>query len=437
MRPQHGTAKTTGQRSRPRLVTIVVTALALAALALLCGTAARWSASREPLAQAAARRPGGGEDPPSLSARPRSGANDGIPAASPEPGASAGPPPAIEVRQAQLIEAIDVEPDAPCMDDEVLVRVRLIPLGRESKVFIGGKPGDRAFMRFSKAGLRSVPIVARDWHDEIEHRRVAIDVGNCAARAAARVEVRRFANGRVLARATWPAATAHPGYTHFDWDFGDGQRAATATAWVEHDYTLRHQSAPTTTFVLTMEAHGASGHSVAHATVTFVNADLIAARAGVSTLPVRYDRFARRDAGGAAVADLELRNILPVDVRWEAIETTAFPCDGDAAPRHASVAALGALSRESISTGAIEAVHLTVPAEQLGPDACRLQVWLRGRAGGATVSAPLALELGVPKTAIPVRDPRLLAQVAKAMRLFGSNHVTPEDFARAEAMADP
>ena len=418
---------------------MVVTALALAALALVCRTAARWSAGRQPRAQAAARAPGAGEDPASRSARPPSGATDRIPPATPDPGASADRP-AIEVRQAHLIEAVEVEPDAPCRDDEVLVRVRLTPLGRESKVFIGGKPGDRAVMRFSKAGPRTVPIVARDWNDKIEHRRVAIDVGNCAARDAVRVEVRRFANGRVLARAAWPADAAGPGYSHFEWDFGDGQRAGTAAAWVEHAYTLRDQNAPTTTFVLTMQAEspsGASGRSVAHATVTFVNADLIAARAGAPTLPVRYDRFARRDAGGAAVAELELRNILPVDVRWQAIETVAFPCDGDTEPGHARVGALGALSREVVSAGATESMRLTVPAELLGPDACRVQVWLRGRAGGATVSAPLALELGVPKTATSVRDPRLLAQIAKATRLFGGHRLTPEDLARAEAMAAP
>ena len=418
---------------------MVVTALALAALALVCRTAARWNAGREPRAQAAARAPGAGDDPASLSARPPSGVTDRIPPAAPDPGASADPP-AIEVRQAHLIEAVDVEPDAPCMDDEVLVRVRLTPLGGESKVFIGGKPGDRVFMRFSKAGTHTVPIVARDWHDKIEHRRVAIDVGSCAARDAARLEVRRFANGRVLARATWPADAGRPGYRHFEWDFGDGQRAATDAAWVEHAYTLRDQSAPTTTFVLTMQAEGpsgASGRSVAHATVTFLNVDLIAARAGAPTLPVRYDRFARRDAGGAVVAELELRNILPVDVRWEAIETTAFPCDGDTQPGHARVGALGALSPEVVSAGATEAVRLTVPAELLGPDACRVQVWLRGRAGGAAVSAPLALELGVPKTATPVRDPRLLAQLVRATRLFGGRRLTPEDLARAGAMAAP
>ena len=115
----------------------------------------------------------------------------------------------------------------------------------------------------------------------------------------------------MLAHAAWPAGTGHPGHDHFEWDFGDGQRAATATAWVEHDYALRDQNAPTSTFVLIMQADGAAGRSIAHASVTFVNADVIAARAGAPTLPVRYDRFARRDPDGGAATALELRNIPP------------------------------------------------------------------------------------------------------------------------------
>ena len=322
------------------------------------------------------------------------------------------------------------------MDEEVLVRVRLTPLGRDSKVFVGGRAGNQAVLRFAKPGTRSVPVVARDWYDKIEQRRVSINVRDCAARDTTHVETRRFANGHVLARATGPAGAGHPGHDHFEWDFGDGQRTATATAWVEHDYTLRDQNAPTSTFVLTLQADGAAGRSIAHASVTFVNADLIAARAGAPTLPVRYDRFARREPGGAAVAELELRNILPADVHWEAIETTAFPCDGDSEPLHAGGGVQGALSNDVMAAGATAGVRLTVPAELLGSDACRVQVWLRGQAGAARVSVPLALELGVPNAATPVRDPRLLAQVAKAARLFGGHRFTPEDLARAGAMGD-
>ena len=72
--------------------------------------------------------------------------------------------------------------------------------------------------------------------------------------------------------------------------------------------TLRDQNAPTTTFVLTMQAEGpsaASGRSVAHATVTFVNADLIAAGRELGQEIAQLEgELARIEAEGMLIEDL-------------------------------------------------------------------------------------------------------------------------------------
>jgi len=342
-------------------------------------------------------------------------------------------PGAIHVRQARLIEAIDVEPAAPCRDQEVLVTVRLAPDARGSKVFVAGQPGSPVVLRFPRSGPRPVRVVARDWYDRIEHQSVSIDVRDCADDSGLGLAVRRFGGGRILARANGPAASG----AGFEWDFGDGAHAVTQAPFAEHDYALRDQSTATSTFLLEVRAQSSVDRpATARASVTFVNADYVATLSGTPTLPVRYDRFARKQEG-AAVTDIELRNVLPADVRWENVETKAFPCDGTAEPVRRTGDARLALSAGASAAGDVAQLRLSIPADWLGPDACRAQVWLHGRAGPAEVRVPLALELGVPAARVPVTDPERLALLAKAARALGGTRFTPEDLARVQAQGAP
>jgi hypothetical protein len=115
----------------------------------------------------------------------------------------------------------------------------------------------------------------------------------------------------------------------------------------------------------------------------------------------------------------------------------AFPCDGTAAPVRRTGDAGQALSSGAIAAGNLEKLRLSIPVDWLGPDACRAQVWLRGRAGPAEVRVPLALELGVPAARVPVTDPGRLALLAKAARALGGTRFTVEDLARVQAMSPP
>jgi hypothetical protein len=385
----------------------------------------------------AAGRPSPGQ--PAPVGTPRADAERAPPETPPAAGEAVAPesgegPGAIHVRQAHLIESIDVEPAAPCRDQEVLVTVRLAPDARGSKVFVAGQPGSPMVLRFPRSGARPVLVVARDWYDRIEHQHISIDVRDCTADSGLTLAVRRFGSGRILARANGPAASSGAG---FEWDFGDGAHAFTQAPFAEHDYALRDQAAATSTFLLAVRAPSSGDlAAAARASITFVNADYVAALSGTPTLPVRYDRFARRQQG-AAVSEIQLRNVLPADVRWQTVETKAFSCDGAAEPVARTGDAGLALSSGAIAAGDAETLRLSIPADWLGPDACRVQVWLHGRAGPAEVRVPLALELGVPATRVPVTDPERLALLAKAARALGGTRFTVEDLARVQAMAAP
>lgn len=355
-----------------------------------------------------------------------------VAAASTEGGPAAAPA-AIHVRQARLIDSIEVEPAAPCRGQEVLVTVRLAPDARGSKVFVSAMPGSPAVLRFPRPGLHPVEVVARDWYDRIEHRDASVDVRDCQDDTGLELAVRRFGGGRILAQASGPAA----GAAGFEWEFGDGAHAFTQAPFAEHDYALRDQPAATSTFLVVVHAAPPGGRAAtARASVTFVNADYIAALSGTPTLPVRYDRFARRQEGAAAT-ELELRNILPADVRWENVETQVFSCDGTAEALGRTYDAGAALSAGTIAAGATAKVRLSIPAAWLGPDACRAQVWLHGHAGPAAVRVPVALELGVPAARVSVTDPGRLALLAKAARSLGGTRFTEEDLARARARGAP
>lgn len=339
------------------------------------------------------------------------------------------PPPRIDVRQAKLIEAVALSNATPCLGEEVLVHVTPRARAREAKIFVAGRPGNPGVLRYARTGLRQVPIVARSWFDEIERRQVTVDVKACRAQSLL-LSVQEM-QGQVLLRVLPFAGQAL--VHHYEWELGDGSFAQTQHPVLEHDYRLRAQTAPISSFLVKAVAVGGRVSSVSgHATVTLVNADYIARRSGAPTLAVRGQRFATVDGREASVA-LEVKNDLAEDLQLQSAEVRGFPCAAGDAPVTLNFEARQVLDRRGLTQGAVSDLVFTLPLERFDQRLCRAQVWLRARSSEGPVRAPFAMELDVPDDARPLTDPRLRASVLQAMRRAGRTRLTPAELLALDA----
>lgn len=338
----------------------------------------------------------------------------------------------IRVVERRLIAGLRFEPESPCRDEDVLVHLDATPGAGDVKFFANGTPGGPVALRFHEAGEQSVQVVARDWHDGIELRDATLVVRDCAPDHTLTLrEVYRRDDRVVLSAAS---SSLDLSRATLRWDLGDGEVVEGSSAGVSHDYGGRPQSTAQSQFVVRVTARDGAGRE-AHAltTLSFVNASYIARATGHPVLPVRYDRFARRDARAVSTS-VSVRNVTDQPVHLNRVELRMFSCHPGSEPVARELAAGDVLDARDVAAGASLDATLSIPVGQLGDGVCRVGVTLAGvTRDGAEVRVPMALELGVPDDARPVTDPALLADIRAARALLGTSTVTPGDLARLRA----
>lgn len=346
----------------------------------------------------------------------------------------AAPRQAEEVRvvERSLIAGLRFEPESPCRDEDVLVHLDAAPGAGDVKFFANGTPGGPVALRFHEAGEQSVRVVARDWHDGIELRDATLVVRDCAPEHTLTLREVYRRDDRVVLSAS--SSSLDLSRATLRWDLGDGEVVEGNSAGVSHDYGGRPQPTAQSQFVVRVTARDGDGRE-AHAltTLSFVNASYIARATGHPVLPVRYDRFARRDARAVSTA-VSVRNVTDQPVHLNRVELRAFSCHPGTEPVARELAAGDVLDARDVAAGASLDTTLSIPVGQLGDGVCRVGVTLAGvTRDGAEVRVPMALELGVPDDARPVTDPALLADLRAARALLGTSTVTPGDLARLRA----
>lgn len=331
-------------------------------------------------------------------------------------------PATVTKRKKPLIEAFEVTPERVCVDDEVLASVRLRADAQIAKVAIRGRPGARGVFRFTEPGTVALHAMADDWQDGMDAREVTIRVEECPPKPRLELSWRQVGPGvfRFAARGVHmpevPVAAS--------WSFGDGGPASSAALEVVHSYALREQSRPQSSFLVTVTASGPDGSSYqAHAALYLANESDVTRRNGHAFLPVVASQFPTRRGEGWALP-FQTRSLFDAPGAFDRAHLMRLSCDTGEALDAVSAPASELLDHRALAAGGVESYQLQLPDRLIGSGVCAVELRLDGSAADEPFTAMLGLSLGVPSDATVVRDPALLARIARARKTLGRDSVT-------------
>lgn len=328
----------------------------------------------------------------------------------------------------RLVERIAVSPRKICRGTPVTVTAHLRADAADSAVTIGGHPGAARVVEFTRAGRETLSILARDWHDGIDVRRVRVHVRDCDT-AALRVVATPIDADHIGFRLVDP-----PAATAFRWDLGDGTTRTTTLPQLAHDYSQRSADRPTTTFVITVDTAAADGSTLSgRLAVHLPNPRWVANRGRNLWLATRAERFVPTAAAdGTRTATLHVRGD-GAAVRLTGASLIGFPCRDLDDELPAAVDAT-ALSRDTITAADETTVTVRLPATAWTEPVCSVDVRLLGITdAGRPARAFANVELGRPATVSVVRDPALRARLRAARTLLGRGQITAEELAMLAA----
>lgn len=345
------------------------------------------------------------------------------PVATSDPSPRAEAPLVAKVRK-PLIEAVEVSPQLPCRDEEVLVTVRLKPgAAQNAKVSIRGRMGDRAIFVFDRAGPIDVHVLADDWLDGMDSRSVRVSIGECVPRP--RLMVTAEPIGAASYRFSAVSTTPGERLEQVRWRVGDEAWTAGGPT-IERSFALRKQRAPHETVLVEAEA-GAQLRG--RATVFLVNQSQLTRLMGNAFLPVVASQFPER-LKGTLVSRVELRNLFERPTAFDTVTVRAFPCV-EGAPTETDWQPSEVLDRVNLEADAITTLRLSLP-ERAAAGACSLEIRLKGQAGAEPFTAMWGLATGVPTNAVKVSDPALAERLLKAQQALGRSQITPAELERFE-----
>lgn len=361
--------------------------------------------------------------------------------------------PELRVTTATLIGDVFVDKPKACLDEDVLISIQALPGHAEASFNVEGKFGNTLIVRPSVEERETFWIVAahENWRDfrKIEVEVLPEDDARCLHAPAATIQATpsKWSAERYDIQVV-PLRNLGK-IVDVAWSFGDGDTASGATR-VEHDYGSRPQTSQTSSFVVKAEVVDEDGRkAVARSSVSLANRHYQARElGGTRTLPVSNQRFPDGDRQGPFAASIN--NIESDPVRFETAKVRLRSCDGSGQDIEQIVPANAVLNVVELPPGQLAEAEITLDADWIGGDVCRVDVTVTGdtvpaRTGMPTdrgglnlspVSASFSFDLGMPKTvaaggnpefaAVPVDDPQLEARLLTALKLLGTNHITDE-----------
>jgi hypothetical protein len=364
------------------------------------------------------------------------------------------------VKQVSLIGAIELEKTVACPGESVQLSMRKAPDATGPVRFTSpnGGDGNPAIVKFDEPGKHEVDVVASDGRGGVDYGTTQLEIleassPECASKPLLAVSASISGIEEDTADIHVAAVGGLREPLSYTYEFGDGTNMHSTIASATHNYQLRSQIEPTSTFVIKVQARDAQGRTASgRASLVFTNVHWLSRTVGSPMVPVAYGRFPETH-GAAIETDLTFRNIEDQPVKFATAEVTVDSCTG-AEPQRLQYPANQVLHGvDTLPTGGVESTTLSLPAADVA-GACRVTVVLAGdtvppRAGTPigqgmprtfdTTRAQLALELAGPPlkgalaAAAPVEiaDPGFAEKLAKAEQILGPGRpVTPEDLQR-------
>ncbi len=377
--------------------------------------------------------------PPGDSARSRAAAPV-PPPPPPPPGPTAAPP------EAPIIDGIDFEKSEVCEGEESLVTVRAHTPGHR----------DDAYLHYFVAGQgsRSVPVIGSRSTATNEHRVVSVfgrdntvttvelpvlRVKDCKAKHRLLIANRLVPNttGAIELVAQVMTLTGDR-FTpvRYQWDFGDGKKAETSGATVEHDYGARPQDSLYSYPTVTCTARDAQGQSVAGKTGLALHNPSFENRHTKGVVTLLFDftpRFPQLGSDGVVAQKVRVWHQAEGPITVDKV-TLARRFMGGQDPPPESMAADSLFPRREIPPLGVE---LALSLDTHEGTLTALDYEIAGRApGGEPVLGRFSImrppALPTREQHVPVADPELKAKIMRARELLGKKFVTDDDIWRLE-----
>ena len=359
-----------------------------------------------------------------------------------------------------LIESIELEKKQACPGETVqmVTKPRSDVGGPVEFTSPNGGDGNPAIVAFDQPGVHTIDVVARNGVGGVDYGTTELEIlepdsPECVDQPVISVRAAISTLEEDTADILVASNGVLEGQLHYTYEFGDGLSAESPTASVTHNYQLRAQNGPSSTFLVKVRARDEHGRTaMGRASVVFSNIAWLSRAVGSPMVPVAYTRFLEK-RGDSIETELTFRNIEDSPVKFETAEVQVDSCT-DRPPQVFQYPASQILQGlDTLPTGGVESTTLSLPVADVD-GACRIVVVLAGdtvppRAGHQlsqvmartfdTTRAQISLDLAGPPlegalaAAAPVAidDEEFQTMLTKAQAILGNDRpITPEELQR-------
>lgn len=359
-----------------------------------------------------------------------------------------------------LIESIELEKKRACPGEAVqmVMRQRADIGGPVEFTSPNGGDGNPAIVAFDQPGPHTIDVVARNGVGGVDYGTAELEIlepdsPECANQPVISVRAEVSSLEEDTADIQVASNGVLQGQLHYTYEFGDGLSAEATAPAVTHNYQLRPQNGPSSTFVVKVRARDEHGKTAeGRASIVFSNIAWLSRAVGSPMVPVAYSRFLEK-RGEAIETELTFRNIEDHPIKFETAEVQVDSCTDRPPVVFQYPAAQVLQGVDTLPTGGVESTTLSLPAADID-GACRVVVVLAGdtvpgRAGTQiaqvvprtfdTTRAQISLDLAGPPlegalaaaAPVAVDDEKFQDMLTKAQAILGSDRpITPEELQR-------
>ncbi|MCP4132747.1 MAG: hypothetical protein GY754_17410 [bacterium] len=348
-----------------------------------------------------------------------------------------------EIREKKFITDVIFEKNPVCTNEDFEVGVAAAnPDGPLSELTykIAGRHGNPAILRYKKPGLKIVHVFVRDSRENLDHRKVTVNVIECPEKPS------------IVLKADFSRTRADEGdfkvinkqglsgKCSYLWEFGDGSTLTTGTAFASHNYGKREQTRFDSTFLAKVTVADEEGNTAeSRASIAFSNIHWISNKMGHPIFPVIYERFPVRE-GNKYTVHMTIKNIYDSPIEFTSADVEYTSCNARTGKTQAVKPAASYITKAAIEANGITKDTLTFTQDSLPESTCGMLVKLKGTlsdervvTGRLNLTIPMTEEeaLRTQKGKI-VTDEDLLEKISKAKKILGKNIITPAEIEKLE-----
>ncbi len=357
----------------------------------------------------------------------------------------------FRMERKKLIETVKLNKQKVCPGEALKVTMNQNPDENAPIGFTTNRTkGNPAVIRFQSGGQRDIYVMAGDGRYGVDMKHLTVEVLDKDAPECVSKPLVILATG--LSRTETETVDLEvkqvkglTGKLRYQWEFGDGSREENDLRYVSHNYGLREQDKPESSFLAAVTVIDEKGIKAStEASVSIPNVHFIAKITGNPVIPAVYSRFPKK-SGNSYVIDVTFKNLEKTPIEFEKAVVNVEFCREGKDQKHVEMAASRVLSGTSLGARQSVTRKLTIGSETTGEEACRAEIQLIGETiprGENSVTATVWMEINVPPSkekggnagaSVEVKDPKLLEKLEKARAILGNDKpITPEDIRRLE-----